>query len=363
MQETGPEKVIEPNATVAQLASLLTQLGPDIPEISRRLGQYKESVRYRYKEKILKPGFSIQAIANHEGLGLRRVVFVANFAQEFRDYAQPILIAMNELCFVTSFSRVLLDGSYIISASVPEEHVDSYTDLISKLQEKGLFNKVDLYRCPWFRNIPMRTEFYDFNTGRWDFDWSLSNNRDWKAAAQLPSERGEFDYTDLLVLKELQMDATKPLAEIAAKLKINYKTLIWHYRNHLIRRGLVNGYKLNWMGTRYDFISEKALHRKHRYLAVDLLVKDLTDYEKVDLMSKLHKLPFVWSEAIGKDYYCELAFPLESVIDGIEYLEDALASVRDRAKCFFTDQSNALSFTISYQLYDENRKRWVFDLE
>ena len=29
----------------AQLVQLLSEIGPDIPEISRRLGQFKESVR------------------------------------------------------------------------------------------------------------------------------------------------------------------------------------------------------------------------------------------------------------------------------------------------------------------------------
>ena len=32
----------------AEMVKLISEIGPDIPEISRRLGQYKESVRYRY---------------------------------------------------------------------------------------------------------------------------------------------------------------------------------------------------------------------------------------------------------------------------------------------------------------------------
>jgi len=35
------------NTRTAQLVQLLTEIGPDIPEIARRLGQFKESVRYR----------------------------------------------------------------------------------------------------------------------------------------------------------------------------------------------------------------------------------------------------------------------------------------------------------------------------
>ena len=32
---------------------MITEMGPNISEIARRLGQFKESVRYRYKEKLL----------------------------------------------------------------------------------------------------------------------------------------------------------------------------------------------------------------------------------------------------------------------------------------------------------------------
>ena len=45
------EQEQEPNGDVntktAQLVQLLVEIGPEIPEIARKLGQYKESVRYR----------------------------------------------------------------------------------------------------------------------------------------------------------------------------------------------------------------------------------------------------------------------------------------------------------------------------
>ena len=83
------------NSRTAQLVKLLTEVGPDVPEISRRLGQFKESVRYRYKEKILSKGFAVQASVDHEKLGLRRVIVVLDFAEGYRKFAQSILSSMN----------------------------------------------------------------------------------------------------------------------------------------------------------------------------------------------------------------------------------------------------------------------------
>ena len=98
------------NAGTVQLAELVTLLGPEIPEISRRLGQFKESVRYRYKEKILGKGIAVQAAIDHEKLGLKRVVVIVEFSDEYKQYAQSILIAMSDLCYVTGFELVIPIG-------------------------------------------------------------------------------------------------------------------------------------------------------------------------------------------------------------------------------------------------------------
>lgn len=76
------------------MVKLISEIGPDIPEISRRLGQFKESVRYRYKEKLLERGLSIQALLNYESLGLRRIEMVVDFAPAFRQFAQTTMAAL-----------------------------------------------------------------------------------------------------------------------------------------------------------------------------------------------------------------------------------------------------------------------------
>jgi len=349
------------NTRTAQLVQLLTQIGPDIPEISRRLGQFKESVRYRYKEKILNRGFDVQASVDHERLGLRRIVFVVDFSKDYRQYAPTILTAMNQLCYVTSFAKTLPDGFYVVNASVPKDYADLFVKFINSLKEKGLFSSVKIVQFDWVRIQPMRAEYHDFDTGRWDFDWSSSTGVNNVSAGYVPSQPTRFDYTDLLILKELQVNANASLTEIADKLKINYKKLAWHYSTHVLGKNLIKSYRVNWMGTRYDYKIEKALHRKHRYLAIDLLVTDVSEYERIELMTKTNRLPFLWGEACGKHYFVEYAFPVDMITEAFQYLEAVMAPVRDRAACYTIDQTNALGFTISYQLFDEKQKRWTFD--
>ena len=349
------------NASTVQLAELITQIGPEIPEISRRLGQFKESVRYRYNEKILGKGIAVQAAIDHEKLGLKRVVLIVEFAAEYERYAQSILIAMGDLCYVAGFELTMPEGSYTVNASVPEEFVSQYSDFLRALEEKGLFRCVKILAFDWFRTVPMRAKFYDFDSGRWDFEWStLSKPEVWEYK---PSERSRFDYTDLLIVKELRIDATRPLKEMAEKFGVGYKKLAWHYNTHVKQRRLIRGYTLNWMGTRYDFKLEKALHRKHRYFRVDLLAEDLSVSERMELMAKTNALPFLWSEMGGRSYWAQFAFPVDNIVEAYQYLTGSVAPIKDRARLIAMDQTNALSFTISFKLFDAERKVWTFEQE
>lgn len=349
------------NYKTTQMVKLISEIGPDIPEIARRLGQFKESVRYRYRKKIVNRGLAIQAMVNHERLGFKRVIAIVDFAAAYRPYAETILTAMSELCYVVSFRRTFPRGHYNVEASVPAEFVDEYLSLMKNLEAKGIFSLLMTYTFDWFRNMPMLAEFYDFDTGRWDFDWSLHRSGAFEAANYLPSEKTKFDYVDLLILKELWLDATRSLVEVSKKLKVNYKKLTWHYQTHVVPSQLVRGYTVRWPGTRYDYKLDRALHRQHRYFWIDLLVTGPSEGERMSLMAKIDRLPFLWAEAGGRDYFAQFAFPVDFVTEALQCLEEALSDVRERAELFLPDQTHALAFTIGYKLYDEKSRRWTFD--
>jgi hypothetical protein len=340
---------------------LLTEVGPDIPEIARKLGQFKESVRYRYKEKILKNDFAVQANADLGKLGLTRVVAIVDFDTQYRTYAQAILSAMGYLTYLSSFAKSLPNGSYIINASVPAEHVQAYLDFMTSLRSRGLFRTIELYQFEWSKRIPMKSEYYDFNTGRWDFAWETSGKSSFDRASYVPSEPVKFDQVDLLIIQELQIDANKSLKEIADKLKIHYKKLAWHYLKHVVGERLVSGYAVRWMGTKYDVDLDKAMHKRHRYLALWLIAKGLTEVERMGLASKMSELPFAWFEAGGENYYVELFMPMEAVTEGMQYIESCIEAVKEKTKFFIVDQTSAAAFTISPELFDERLKHWQFN--
>jgi len=147
------------NTRTAQLVQLLTEIGPDIPEIARRLGQFKESVRYRYKEKIVNRGFAVQAAVDHERFGLKRIIFVVDFAPQYKQYAAAILTAMHDLAYVNSFAKTLPDGLFVVNASVPVEHAENFLQFINLLSQKGLFSVQRVLPFDWFRTQPIAQSF------------------------------------------------------------------------------------------------------------------------------------------------------------------------------------------------------------
>lgn len=167
--------------------------------------------------------------------------------------------------------------------------------------------------------------------------------------------------TDLLILKQLQMDGNRTLAEMAESLKINYKTLTWHFRKHIQERKLIKGYVIKWMGTTYDYKAERSANKKHTYLWVVVMFSDLDQARRLEVMARLNQLPFIWSEAVGDMYEAELIFPIESLTEGLQYIAEVIADTRSTAKYYIVDQTNANAFTIIPRLFDEESQTWQFD--
>ncbi|MDA4121680.1 MAG: hypothetical protein OK456_00700 [Thaumarchaeota archaeon] len=356
------------NSDMALMVKEISKIGPKIPEIARRMGRHKETVRYWYK-KLQEHDFAIQGITNHEAFGLQRILLKVSFGDDYAQYVRPLMFTMNELCYVVSYAKALAEECYTVNCSVPRELVGEYLTFVDELRQMGVFKKVEVFNLGWIRNIPMHGEYYDFNSGRWDFDLEGQAEKESTFQAPTVSEKVKFDKIDLLITKELVTDATRELQEIQASIKktdgvdINYKTLCWHLKEHVMGQGMLKGFRINWMGSRWDPVADRAKHKSHSYVAIHFMVKNPTDAERKDLMRSFDRLPVVWAEGAGYDYFSEFIVPTEMMLDCMEYLERVMKPVRDRASYHIMDQRNAVAFALTYQLYDEESKIWKFNRE
>jgi DNA-binding Lrp family transcriptional regulator len=353
----GPRDI---NAKIAEFVKLVADFGPDIPVISRRMGEHKESVRYWFK-KLLKQGFVIQPSVNFERLGLARVAALVDFGREFESQAEPVLIAMSQLCYVQSFVKTLPEGHYIVNGTVPVEFVGQWMEMMRRLREDGLFTSLELSTYDWARNAPMKSDSYDFEEGRWEFEWSVPA-KVYPEVVEGPSQKVQVDSIDLEIIARLQRDETKPLSEIQKETGINYKTLSFHHRKHVLERQMLKGHKVNWVGTGYNPANDRGKHRRHTYQPIDILVRDITPREKATIMGMTNSLPFLWWEASGRSsYYAQLAFPTETISEAMEFLGHALRPVKERARWFMVDQKHSLAFSLETRLFDGESKTWRFN--
>jgi DNA-binding Lrp family transcriptional regulator len=336
----------------------IMEVGPHISEVARRTGVFKETLRYRFNEFFLQRGFVVQANLDYQKLGLKRLIMIAKVAPIFEQHAVAVMSALSEMCYLTGFMETTLEGLYIMQVTVPSELREECSGLYARLQEIGIFTEMQILRFEEVRSVPMKPDYYDFSNGAWAYDWQ---GEEITGVTLVPSGRADvekYDMSDLLILKELNIDANQTLIAIARKLNISNKTLQYHYRNHVLGRGLIKNYKILWQGTHYNTKTEKAESKRHTYLGVALLVTETTDGQRAKLLGNLNQLPFLWFEAADPNYYAEFFVPIASFTEFLKRIRELTVRTGTKPRLFILDQSKALRFTIAYRLYSQEGRKW-----
>src|SRR5436309_14207614 len=211
----------------------------------------------------------------------------------------------------------------------------------------------------------MKVRYLDFSAGRWDFDWSAIVNEK-KKIRLATSSRGavKYDYEDLLLLEELQVDATQSLGDISRELKMPYPQVYNHY-SHITEKEQILCYRIMWPATGPRSQEEmKGWQQHHAHLGLEFLVRNSTESEHRELLTKMERLPFMWSIGAGRgNFHSSLFIPLEYYSETFQYLSEALVKSRGRTEFYFGDQANALSFTIPTQLYDKETDAWTNNVD
>jgi DNA-binding Lrp family transcriptional regulator len=343
---------------MAEMVRLIAERGPRIDEIARSIGVYNETVRYWYKN-MLRRGFAIQASCNYERLGMKRVVVIAEFADIFAESADTVLTVMGQGAFVIGYAMTTPGKRHILSASVPQECLDSWTDFMLELKKVGVLKTMEGITLDWVRNVPMRAEYFDFGSGTWDSEWDEKSR---VVPDVKPGPRQDYDAMDLKIIEQLQANANLSVVQMRERVGAkNYKTFAWHNREHVFGRGLIRGYRVNWTGADYDSKSAGPSSKKRGYSWLDLVAAGLSEEERLALRASMNRIPFVWMEGSGAGtYYARLAVPSSDVNAFLRVLERAVSPFRRKTKRFQLDQTHALSFALPNHLYDGRERRWTF---
>jgi DNA-binding Lrp family transcriptional regulator len=258
---------------------------------------------------------------------------------------------------------VILSGEYVIHVAVPSEQAERCAAVYRALRESGLFTELEILEFDEMRNPPMKPELFDFTRGTWSFDWNYAPAKGTKLPLSVNPRVEKYDRVDLLILKELDIDASRTLVKMVEKVKVSLNALEFHYRDHVKARGLIKGYRLVWQGTKYDREQEMAVSRKEFYIELTILLKDGTREEVAELMLLLNSTPFLWSEACGGAYCAEVFIPNYAYVGFLEYIDEFASRAGEKLRIFVMDQSHALRFVVQYDLFDGGSRKWLLDAQ
>src|SRR5438876_135418 len=98
----------------ARIVQLLLQFGPNIGEIARATGIFRETVRYRCKKRILGKGLTLHAVLDYERLGMSKMLAIVRLNEELEPSSEAIFREMNKLCYLTGYWFVVPTGEYVL---------------------------------------------------------------------------------------------------------------------------------------------------------------------------------------------------------------------------------------------------------
>jgi DNA-binding Lrp family transcriptional regulator len=349
-----------------RLVSIIRELettGPNLAEISRRLGEPKESITYRFKSAIEKNGYAVQARIDLSALGLQGAMAVVDVADAYADKVGDIFDGMDDRWYLTGFSRTLPDGRFVFHFCMPEDHYGELHRMLDGLVDSGLITRVrTVARFSWRRHTKMRAELFDFRRGRWDFDWSQVPQNPPRFEAPERSARQKFDSTDISIVASLLGNANTPLKAIAKHIRVSSKTAYRH-AEHIQRAGLIKGYGVNWLRNQMNADLGRPFAPRHRIAFTNVLVSSVTPEEQARLSEKLSVLPFLWFEAGGEDYLAEIGIPLEQMVETMSYLREVLEPVAERSLSLMEDSGFSRGYSPPRFLVDDSTGGWIWDLD
>jgi DNA-binding Lrp family transcriptional regulator len=347
----------EPRDLEARIISAIGTAGPrNIAQISRMTHAHQETIRYKIKKRFGRLGFKFHAEVDFVKLGLSLHWGTLNFSKAYYDMAPQVLRALNQVGYLTYFAKVIPQGNYVALFALPQNTTEQYQKFLSGLEAKGILGGFSLDRVLVSRHKAMDARFFNFRSGRWEIEWT-------KIALQTPtplppikgSRPEEFDYYDLLVIKELQRDSFQHLTEIARRLKIHQKTLEYHYRTHVQKWKLVPSYRVRWT----QDTTKKLVHS----VATTLLTFErLTKPELTRVQAAVSKIPFLWVEDLLQDgtYIATLHVPVTDMINVNSYINNAISDLSSKVSIGLVKPADATSFTIPYNMFKDDR--WKFDV-
>jgi len=248
--------------------------GPrSVSKLAKRINVPVSTVRDRIEN--LKSHFSLhlQVSVYHTFIGLKKA-FV--FARATPGYERLLWESMKANGYwLYLIARYDTPESFYGIYGIPIDHTEDFEQFVSQIQKLKIAESIDLFWSTCIQSTNLTDNWYDYELERWVFEWNKWIEDIENQGTSLPYTLVESeiypqkaDRTDIIILKELQKNAECKLRDIAKLLDVSPQTVQYHFKNHVIAKGLIEGYIVylphfealsNSYCFRFDFHNEKNM--------------------------------------------------------------------------------------------------------
>ncbi|EMR73107.1 transcriptional regulator [Thaumarchaeota archaeon SCGC AB-539-E09] len=233
-----------------QILEGLSVLGPrNLSKIAKNLGAPSTTVRYRVQKMLSNSLLFLHLNPYHTYMGLKKSIVFMEATPGYEDILLESL-RVNDFWLYLARSYGPYEGCVGIW-TIPKKNAGDFIEFLDYLVNIKVARSYEINWSTCFEGVPVLRKWFDPEKKAWFFDWE-SWMRDVKTIeGSLPITLIEpddwpikIDYTDLLIIKELEIDGRKTLTNISKKIGIPLETVKYHFREHVLKRGLVEGYQI-----------------------------------------------------------------------------------------------------------------------
>jgi DNA-binding Lrp family transcriptional regulator len=255
----------------------LSLLGPrNLALIAEHLDIPSTTVRYRVRQMLEDSILFLHLNPYHTHMGLKKAVIFVEAVPGYENLLQDCL-RVND--FWLYLCRIY--GPYEGWAgiwTVPKGNVEDFNLFLESLLDIGVAKSIEVNWTTCHEGIPVKSRWFSIEENRWVFKWDEWIKEVEIIEGELPWTLVEpddwpikVDYEDLFIIKELEIDGRSTITDISKKLGVSQEKVRYHFREHVSKRGLIEGYQVEIF--RFPPLSSELLFFKFEFDSYENLVK------------------------------------------------------------------------------------------
>lgn len=340
------------------IVKAVIEMGPrNLSSIAKATGIPVETVRYKLKRQLTALGFRVRAEPSYSKLGLK--LYHATFTFSEDGVVDQALQVFSSKGYMVRSVKLLPQGIVSAEFALPSGSFEKCSLLLKHLVKVKMLSKFDLEEIAFSNEYSTNADYFDFKLTSWKIDWSSIPAR---APAQVTktNQKGrvdaDVDRYDIILVEELQRDATQHVSDIAEKMNIATPVLGYHYRTHFRKKGLVSAYITRWI----PGLTEPS---REPVLLTRLQFRGLRGKQVEEAHSCISRIPFIWSEyaTTARSYVAYLSVPSSHAVNMMQYLKEQLPELREKVEISFSPAQDISRTPVPHQLFSE--KKWVYDVD